>query len=97
MIKKVLDWLTSDKNIFTMLGCIFEIMRAPEHAEVQSVTIDFDLNNYFCRLTFWDSGQGHMEVLNSETEETVIDEAFDAKSMMNADKPFEELAKKLAD
>ncbi|BFM49940.1 hypothetical protein [Marinomonas sp. THO17] len=96
MLQKVLDWLNSDANVFTMLGCIFEIMRAPEHADTQSITVDFDFNSYFCRLTFWDSGQGHIEILNGDSEETVMDESFDIESVLGQEKPFEEVVAKLS-
>ncbi|OMH38973.1 hypothetical protein [Motiliproteus sp. MSK22-1] len=97
MLQKVLDWLKSDKNIFMMLGCVFEIMRSPEHADSQSITVNFDLNKYFCRLTFWDSGSGHIEVLETDSEATIVDEGFDIDAVFSSEKPFEELAKKLSD
>lgn len=97
MLQKVLDWLRSDENIFMMLGCVFEIMRSPENADGQSITVDFDLNKYYFRLTFWDSGSGHVEVLETDSEATIVDEGFDIDTVFGSEKPFEELAKKLSD
>lgn len=95
MLDKAFNWIHSDLNVFTILGCIFETIRSPEQAEVQSVAVDFELNSYLCRLTFWESGNGHIEVIEIDSEQTFMDEGFDLERELGKNEPFKELAGKL--
>ncbi len=95
MLDKVLNWLRSELNIFTVLGCIFDIMQSPEQADMQSVTVDFELNDNLCRLIFWETGNGHIEVIEIESEKTLIDESFYLEVEFAKEEPFKELAERL--
>lgn len=96
MLDKVLNWLRSDLNIFTVLGCIFDVVQSPEHADTQSVTVDFEINDNLCRLIFWETGNGHVEVIEIKSEKTLVDESFDIEAELEKFEPFKELAKRLS-
>lgn len=95
MLDKVFNWLRSELNIFTLLGCIFDIMQSPENSDTRSVTVDFELNDKLCRLIFWDIGNGHVEVIEIDSEKTLIDESFDIDAEFAKAEPFKELAERL--
>jgi hypothetical protein len=96
MLDNVVNWLRSELNIFYVLGCVFDIMQSPAQAEMHSITVDFELNGYLCRLIFWETGNGHIEVIEIENEKTFIDEIFDIKTEFAKAKPFNELAVRLS-
>lgn len=96
MLDMALNWLRSDLNLFTKLGSHFEIMESPERADIGSVTADFELNNYFCRLIFWESGSAHIEVIEIDSEKTFLDEAFDFEVELLKKEPFKEYADRLS-
>lgn len=95
MLDKVLNWLRSELNVFALLGCVFDIMQSPEHADTHSVTVDFELNDKLCRLIFWETGNGHVEVIEINSEKTLIDESFDIDAEFAKAEPFKELAERL--
>lgn len=95
MLDNVVNWLRSELNIFFVLGCVFDIMQSPEQAEMRSITVDFEFNVYLCRLVFWETGNGHIEVIEIENEKTFIDESFDIEIEFAKAKPFSELAVRL--
>lgn len=95
MLSKVLDWLSSELNVFSVLGCVFDITESPEYADMQSITVDFELNDNLCRLIFWETGSGHIEVIEIDSEKTLIDESFSIESEFSKENPFMYLAKRL--
>ncbi|MCP4494115.1 MAG: hypothetical protein GY820_43455 [Gammaproteobacteria bacterium] len=94
MLKIIEKWLESDVNFLRQYGCEFEVSRPPKATETQSITIDFDLNQYFCRLVFWDSGYAHIEVMGIESGKTFIDTSFDLTEELKAGVLFEDVFKK---
>lgn len=97
MLSNVEKWMNSNDNVFLMHGCEFNVSRSPKDSNPLSITIDFDFNTYFCRLIFWESEQGHIEILDIDTENTFMDEGFDIDATLKADIPFMELFEKLSD
>lgn len=74
MIKKFMSWLNENKYLFEQLGFSdFEFDHiSPENGEVGSVIITFGNDNYICQFTIKNNGVNDIEVLSSETEETVF-------------------------
>ena len=95
MLKEVVNWIESKSNVFTMYGCEFEVLHSPEESETQSITVDFECENYYCRLIFWDAGYGHVEVVDVNTEETMLDQSFDVVEQLRTAKPFNDFLIKM--
>ncbi|KFI11666.1 hypothetical protein F0223_11575 [Vibrio coralliilyticus] len=95
MLKKVANWLESNENIFKEHGCQFEVLYSPEESKTKSMTIDFEYESYYCRLIFWDTGRGHAEFVDIETEVSIIDQSFDVSEQLETPKPFENFLTKM--
>ena len=63
MLSDVNKWLESPQNTFIKNGIVFEISTPPSEAPTRSITLDFEVEKYICRLIFWEEGYGHVEVL----------------------------------
>lgn len=72
MLERYLSWIESESNVFKQHGCVLEITRSLTEADIKSVRADFEFNCFICRITFWDSGTGHVEVINMDSEETLL-------------------------
>ncbi len=95
MLEKVFDWLHSELNIYTALGCIFDITQSPKHSEIKSITVDFELNDNLCRLIFWETGYGHIEAIDINSEKTLVDESFDIEIELAKTEPFKQFVERL--
>lgn len=95
MLNKVLNWLRSDANIFVKSGCCFNVVQSLEGAEVKSIAADFEFSSYLCRIIFWETGVGHVEVIDIDSEVTFIDEPVDIEKEFGLEIPFFELAAQL--
>lgn len=95
MLSEVNKWLDSPENIFKNKGCVFDISTPPPEAPVRSITLDFEVEKYLCRLIFWEEGYGHVEVLEINTGKTFKNESFDSKQELGSSVPFHILFKEL--
>ena len=88
MLRNVINWIKSKSNVFTMYGCELEVFYSPEESETKSITVDLECEHYYCRLIFWDEGYGHVEIVNIDTEKTLLDQSFDVVEQLCTEKPF---------
>lgn len=89
MLDEAEKWINSRVNIFKKYGCDFDVVTPPSDAPAKSITLDFEITNKMCRIIFWETGFGHVEAINIDTEEVILDESFDPKEELNRQAPFQ--------
>lgn len=89
MLDEILIWIDSDENIFRKKVQRFEILQTKEQIKKYGcLTLDFELENYYCRFIFWEGGNGHIEILNIKTEITLLDEDINWLFELKKQEPF---------
>jgi hypothetical protein len=66
-------WIQKKCSEIEKLGYETEIVQSPGNADLKSIRIDLDSENYIARITVLEFGGCHMEIINVSSEAMVLD------------------------
>ena len=95
MIDTFYDWIITNADSFKEKKLQYEVTESPRDIAKQSLRVDFDNEKYLSRITVWGTGECKLEVIEIETEETILDRYFRVESNDDLDRCFLEIFEKI--
>ena len=95
MLEAFENWLNNNSSIFTSHGYEFELTKSPTDIDNTSVRLELDSDRYIGRITVWESGDCQLEIIDVESENSVMDCHALIEDAGNFSNTFEEFIEKL--
>jgi hypothetical protein len=73
MIKQFEKWLSEKESFLRQKGFAITISHSPTNIDKFSICVDIDSDDYIGRIVMWNTGECQIEIVNVETEETILD------------------------
>jgi len=73
MLKKFEKWLTDKEPGLHQQGFTITLSHSPNDINKPSLRVDLDSEEYLGRIVMWNTGECQIEIVNIETEETILD------------------------
>lgn len=72
MLNEFEEWFTLNEPLLRDRNVRIQLTRPEVSSDKNSVYVDVDTDSRMARVTLWDTGECDMEVINPETEETIL-------------------------
>ena len=67
------NWLCENREMFKSIGYEVDLNKSPLDISNPSVRLDLDSDKYIARITIWETGDCCIEVIDIESELTIMD------------------------
>lgn len=72
MLDAFQNWFTLRKASLEEEGFEIHIVRPPGNTDKNSMYVDIDMEKHIGRITLWETGECDQQIINVDSEETVI-------------------------
>jgi hypothetical protein len=67
-------WIQEKYQEIEKMGYKAEVVKSPSDINEPSIRLDLDSDDYIARITLWESGESHLEIIDVLSENMVFDE-----------------------
>ena len=89
------NWLNQNRSMITSNGYDIELTKSPIDTSNCSARLDLQSDKYLARITIWESGDCQLEIIDIESESTIMDIGKFIDSTENMNRIFEVFLVKL--
>ena len=95
MLLEFEKWLTEKESFLRQQGFTRAVSHSPTNINKPSFCVDMDSDDYMGRIVMWNTGECQIEIVNVETEETLLDNYMVVSASSEFDNMFSRFFAKL--
>jgi hypothetical protein len=89
-------WFQEKRANLEALGYQLEINKSFIDKQIDFIRLDLDSDRKIARISLWNSGECQAEIIDVDSEKTLLDEHLDLNENINFDKAFENFLEQIS-